>query len=252
MRFVSSPQWGKHYNLTLKKRKRRINIDADDANDFLDDLFKLDIDNENLVQRELFVSNVFTLNLDGEIGSPNEYRSAFHILRQATQFDVINVVLNTEGGFVNTTMQFVNYLLNTPARTMAEIHTAYSAGAIIALACDEVHVSRFGSMMIHSLSTDSFGKTHELDQHLHFINKYSHEIIRNAFVGFLNPKEIQSVIKGKDIWLYEDEIKVRLNHWTPIRKRKTEIKNEEKQLSSNTRRKNGNGEDGGSGYNAQL
>lgn len=253
MRFASkSLPWGMRNNLVIKKRKRK-NIEHNDDDDFsFEDLFGFDVDGDKVVQRETFFSNVFTINLDREIGSPNEYRSAFHILRQASQYDVINVVLNTEGGFVNTTMQFVNYLLNTPARTMAEVHSAYSAGAIVALACDEVYVARFGSMMIHSLTTESFGKTHELDQHLHFINKYSHEIIRKAFIDFLTPKEIQSVIKGKDIWLYEEEIQKRLEHWTPIRKRKTENKNEEKQLPVNTRRKNGNGENGGSGYNAQL
>ncbi len=187
-----------------------------------DDFSFLKPSSDRIVQVISYESRLISINIDEEVGTPDKYRSVFDILRKATPFDSVNVIVNTHGGCLDTAMQIYHYLLETQANTKAEIHNAYSAGAIIAMACDEIEVARYGSMMIHSIMVSSFGKMHEMDQQVHFSKNQSTTILETVFTNFLTSKELNSIIKGKDVWLSEDDINKRLEKWTPVRKREQE------------------------------
>ncbi len=210
-----------HKERTMRKRSE---IDSDE--DFMDMFGLTDVDSK-MVQTNTFTQQLITIYIDRELGTPDEYRAVFNALQKAQEYDVVKMVLNTQGGCLDTAMQLYHYLLETQATTYAEIHNAYSAGAIIALACDEIEVARYGSMMIHSIIVQSFGKMHEMDQQVTFTHKHAHSILSDVFDGFLTNKEIQSVIKGKDIWLSEAEIVKRSKKWIPIRKRNIVVDTED-------------------------
>lgn len=182
---------------------------------------------DGLIQIDREIRTIYYINIDNEIAIAEKYRPAFNILRTAGPDDVVVLVLNTPGGLVSTTMQMYNYLLTTNATTVAEIHTAYSGGSILALACDNVHVAKFGSMMIHSISASSFGKIHELEGHVNFFNHFNEKAFRELYSGFLSAPEIKTILDGKDMWMMEDEILTRLKGWKPIRQRLLEAQNKE-------------------------
>lgn len=195
-----------------------IKVRTGDADDFLKLNSEIKLDSD-LVQIVKQTQHIFHVYIDEELKEPKEYREAFNIIRNASPYDLINVVLNTMGGDLATALQFYNYLIDTQAQTIAEIHSAYSGGSIIALACDNIYITAYGSMMIHSMSSGLMGKIHEMERYSSFIQRFSENIVREIYDTFLTKSEIDEVIRGKDFWLDEKEIKSRLVKYIPIRKR---------------------------------
>lgn len=172
---------------------------------------------ELLVQKKKIEKNIITINIDETISDSNNYRKIFFTLGNATKNDSVIVEINSNGGLLSSMIQLYNSLLKTKATTTAEIYIAYSAASMIALACDIINVNKFSSMMIHSASWGNYGKLHEIHSSTNFYNKKIKDIFKQVYRGFLNSKEIDDVLKGKDLWLYEDEIKKHLKKWKPVR-----------------------------------
>jgi ATP-dependent protease ClpP protease subunit len=172
-----------------------------------------------LIQDWGFAGRYFVINIDEDIAEPKVYRKAFHLLDTASSNDIVKIRINTYGGLIHTANEFCNYLLATPAKTIGEIHTAISAGSMIAFHCDELVVCDYATIMIHACSYGDAGKVHEIKAQSDFAEKEQKDRFMRTYTGFLTDKEIEEVIKGRDIWLYEDEIKKRVKKWTPMRKR---------------------------------
>jgi ATP-dependent protease ClpP protease subunit len=162
----------------------------------------------------------YHIHLDQEIGPPSEYRNIFEILREAKKEDKVIFHFNTPGGWLDTMIQFFDSLLHTKAETKAVIYSACSAGAIIALCCDKIEPTRFAYMMIHSMDTGTSGKISDIHDYSQFAQNQNLEIIETVFQGFLTKQELQSVNKGKELWMHKDEILKRLENWKTIKQRK--------------------------------
>jgi len=179
--------------------------------------------NNNFVDNDLIStiasSNLYNVYIDQEISEPENYRKVFDVLQKVSGYDRINIIINTPGGNVATTLQLFNGILRCPAFCTAFIYKAYSAGSMIALACDAIQVEKFGSMMIHTACCGFDGKTNEIDSWSKFINKMDLRINKEIYFGFLSEKEIDKINNGCDIWLNESEINQRLKKWKPLKNR---------------------------------
>jgi len=113
-------------------------------------------------------SSVYRIYIDKDIEEPSNYRSVCNILNKATEKDVVRLIINTPGGYVWSGVEICNYLQKTKAKTIAEVHVAYSCGSMITFHCDEVEVMMYGSMMIHDVSFGSYGKVSEVIPHTDF------------------------------------------------------------------------------------
>jgi len=179
--------------------------------------YNTDYDSTKLIQKRVHAVNEYIVNLDDEILAPNEYREVYELLRNVNESDVIRLVINSWGGDVYTFIQFYNYLMRTKAVTIAEVHASYSAGSMIAFSCDIIELQEFSSMMIHDMSSGSFGKMKEIITHVDFMKEWGSEILDNIYDGFLTKKELQKVKNGQDIWLVKEEIEKKLKKWKPKR-----------------------------------
>jgi len=171
----------------------------------------------NFVQENIITTKITFINIDEDISNPNEYRDAFHKLRTASDNDVIRLIINSHGGILDTAIQFYDCLKNTKAKTEAEIHVAYSAGAMIALSCDDIIVNEFSSMMIHCLSWVSSGKVPEIIAKSDFIEDWNKIIKNRVYKGFLTDIEIEKINEGIDLWFLAPEIEKRLKKRVKIR-----------------------------------
>lgn len=160
----------------------------------------------------------YFIEFDEEIKDPNYYRPVYEILDSATSEDIIYVELNTPGGNCDTLVQVYNKLQKTPAKTIAKIYQAVSAGAYIALSCDEIQPQPFCSMMIHNVSTGSDSKIQEFKDFATFTSAQNAEFLNKLAKGFLTTTEIEDIKKGVDLWLNESQIKQKLKNWKPVRK----------------------------------
>lgn len=192
--------------------------------DLEDDVEFKEFESDELIQRYETVYNRYVINLDEDINTPEKYRKIYDILRTVSEFDEIKIIINTAGGDLSSAVQLSSYILECPAKIIAEVHFAYSAGAMIALCCDEIIISDFSSMLIHSFSWDAIGKATEISDKAKFIDALNILLFQQIYKGFLNDTEIQDVIKGKELWLLASKIKQKLKKWVPAKKVKRESK----------------------------
>ena len=87
--------------------------------------------------------------------------------------------------------------------------TVASAGTIIALSCDDLEVEDFTSFMIHNYSGGAGGKGHEIIDYVNFSDKNITATFKKLYSGFLTPRELTAVIKGKDMWMGTEEVQKR-------------------------------------------
>ncbi len=197
----------------------------------------LPFDNEDgLIHTRQLRANEYFINIDEDIDAPDKYRKIYNTLRNASENDTIIFLINSDGGIVNSFVQLFNYMMMTEAHTAAEVYNASSAGSLLALSCDHVYCGEFSTMMIHNIQWGVFGSTDKIKTQFEFTEKFGHQIIQKIYQGFLNPSELETVLKGsKEIWLTDTDIRKRLENWTPIRYRK--VKDEVKIVRSKEKNK---------------
>lgn len=158
------------------------------------------------------LDNTIFVNLDQEITGPENYRSIYTMLYKATENDTVIFRLNSSGGDVNSTIQILNSIYDTKAKTVSEIYLAYSSASMIALACSEIRVKKYASMMIHSLRYDDVsGKVGEILTASAFVREWSREFMDDIYRGFLTEDELNQISTGADLYFTEYEIINRLS-----------------------------------------
>lgn len=160
----------------------------------------------------------YILHFDEIIESPEYYRELSNDLSQLTESDELDLIFNSDGGYVSSAVQICNLLIKTKAKTKAIIYNAYSAACMIAFCCDSIEIMQFGSIMIHDVSYATSGKNGSTKDLVDFISKNTGDMIRRIYKTFLTESELESLFNAKDIWLMEAEVKKRLARWVPQRK----------------------------------
>lgn len=195
----------RYLNLMMKKNKS----DNED-NDF---------NSEKLIVKKEDKKLKYTIYIDTDLELPDNYREVFDILSNAKKEDEIEIVFNTCGGYVNTMTQFFHYMMNCKARIKGILHSAYSAGTVLVLCCDEIETTYFSSMMFHNMSYGTYGKISDIEGQAAFNSKQDKHIAETVFTGFLTKTELQQIHKGVEFWFDRTEIDKRLKTWRPLRQR---------------------------------
>lgn len=157
------------------------------------------------------IGSLFTIYLVGEIGPPESYISAFDIIRHAQETDVIKFNINSPGGDLFTTIQFLRAIAECRGMVVASAEGAcMSAATMIFLSADRYEISEHSLFMFHNYSGFSFGKGGEMYDQLIKERKWSEKIIRKLYENFLTPDEIRSILDNKDIWMDGEEVMKRL------------------------------------------
>lgn len=148
--------------------------------------------------------------ISDEINAPYTYDKLCHTLETADNNDEITLHMNTAGGYIDSAFKIIASIKRSPAKVVARLTgTVASAGTIIALSCDELEVEDFISFMIHNYSGGAGGKGHEIIDYVNFSDKNITETFKKLYAGFLTPRELTAVIKGKDMWMGTEEVKKR-------------------------------------------
>lgn len=176
-------------------------------------------DNDSIVQVITHTTKEYLIFLDNEIESPNCYREVMCTLKKATEKDSILLIMNSFGGDVDTFIQFYHYITNCKAKIFCELHTAYSAGSMIALCCDGIILNRFATGMAHSISYGDAGKVQELKKRASFENKRMKDMFNHIYDTFLTHEEIDKIMNGGEVWLDAKQIEKRLKKWIPLKDR---------------------------------
>jgi ATP-dependent protease ClpP protease subunit len=165
------------------------------------------------------INHEYIISIDSDISEPENYREVFEVLRTAKDGDIAYLNINSYGGYIHSMVEFYDVLLNTKARTIANVYTAYSAGSVIALSCDEIRIKKFGSLMIHCMSSGTSGKIIDMQGYSDFAIKQDRDIANTIYSGFLTKDEIAKINHGKEIWINQEDAMARLKTFKTIKQR---------------------------------
>lgn len=120
----------------------------------------------------------------------------------------IVVELHTPGGELGAVLEICGHIKRTSVPTVAWVNIdAYSGGAIIALACDEIVVAPGATMGDAGIVQSMFGMINELSEHERqkFLAPLLAEVIDSARRNGYDEKLVQGIVtRGVELWLIED------------------------------------------------
>ena len=158
------------------------------------------------------VAHVHEFYLTGEIGDAEEYIEWFDIIRNASAVDSIRIYINSPGGDLFTTLQFLRVMSDTDATVVCSVEGAcMSAATMIFLHGHSQEVTPHSLFMFHNYSAGTFGKGGEMYDQLQFERTWSENFMTEVYSDFLTPEEISSMMHNKDIWMGSEEVVKRLH-----------------------------------------
>ena len=169
------------------------------------------------------VARLYEFYLSGEIAEPEEYIEWFDTIRNATSADTIRIYINSGGGDLYTTLQFLRVMGETEATIITSVEGAcMSAATMIFLHGHQQEVTPHSLFMFHNYSAGVFGKGGEMYDQLQFERRWSENFMNEVYAGFLTHQEIASMLNNKDIWMTSDEVVERLNNLMEANKKQLE------------------------------
>lgn len=149
--------------------------------------------------------------ITGSILECQYYTELFYTLRTASATDLIYLHLNTSGGDFDTGIQIINNMLASSAHVVTVLEArAYSMGAFIFLAADELIVHDNCQLLFHSYSGVFSGKGNEQQAQAVALGSWFGKFMERTCQPFLTAQEIKNILKGSDLWMDSDEIRHRM------------------------------------------
>ena len=171
------------------------------------------------------VAQLHEFYLSGPIIDAEEYIEWFDTIRNASSVDSIRIYINSPGGDLYTTLQFLRVMGDTQAHITCSVEGAcMSAATMIFLHGHAQEVTPHSLFMFHNYSAGVFGKGGEMYDQLQFEREWSKNFMREVYADFLTEAEIESMMHNKDIWMDSIEVARRLE--ALYKKREAEADNE--------------------------
>ena len=175
------------------------------------------------------LSTMHEFYLTGEIESAENYVEWFDTIRHAGEHDVIKIYINSYGGDLFTAIQFLRVLAETAATKIVSVEGAcMSAATMIFMCADNYEVTPHSVFMFHNYSGGTIGKGGEMIDQLLHERKWSENLLKNIYEGFMTADEIESMLDNKDIWMDGEEVVKRIN---------VKIQNKEKKATKTAEKK---------------
>lgn len=165
----------------------------------------------------------YNLYLSGEIMEPTHYIEWFDLIRSVGPNDIVRININSYGGDMFTAIQFMKAISECQGHVLCSAEGAcMSAATLIFLSGDMFDIAPHSMFMFHNYSGLVVGKGGEMYDNIIHERKWSENILREVYTGFLTEKEIDSVLDNKDIWMDGDEVSKRLDKYIKSIEKATE------------------------------
>jgi ATP-dependent protease ClpP protease subunit len=169
-------------------------------------------------------SSVYEFYLSGEILDAEEYVDWFDTIRNARATDIVYIYINSGGGDLYTTLQFLRVMGESEAHIITSVEgCCMSAATMIFLSGREYQVTPHSLFMFHNYSAGTFGKGGEMYDQLQFERAWSEKFLGEVYKDFLSAEEIKDMLHNKDIWMTSDQVIERLSKL--LAKREKEVEN---------------------------
>jgi ATP-dependent Clp protease protease subunit len=178
---------------------------------------------------EYDASTVYEYYLSDQIVDPDEYTEMIHTIRNCKSTDFIVIHINCPGGNLLTTVQILHAMSECQGRIVASVEGAcISAATLIFLAADEYVINEHSMFLFHNYSGGTVGKGGEMYHSVIYERKWSEDLLRSSYSGFLTNDEITDLLNDKDIWMSASEVASRIEEAEKKTKEDKEPEKEEK------------------------
>ena len=201
----------KLYNFTNKNIPNLKRFKANEDDDDLANILGKDKFLGYFTQQK--VSTCIVVPIDENVKDAEYYRQVVNAICNATEDDVIQFEINSNGGSLEGLIALLTAMSKTSALKVANINgSAHSAASMLALSCDSIYVSPFASSLCHFVSFGTSGKATDIKSHVNHVHSTSEQLFRETYELFLTEDEIEKCINGFELWLNSDEINRRLEY----------------------------------------
>ena len=158
-------------------------------------------------------TNHFTVWFTNSIEDVSFYDHVLHLLYMAEEGDVIDLMISSYGGSLDTLLALRSAIGVSQAQVTGHLlANASSAAGMLLLSCHNFVVNEFATFHAHTASYGSYGKTDDVKSQVDFITKQTEEIVRSVYKFILDDTEIQKLLDGKEFYFDHREISSRLQH----------------------------------------
>lgn len=138
------------------------------------------------------------------------YRMVCDAIRDLGEDDVVEFHINSPGGNLDGLIALLSAIRSTDATSIAVLEgEVHSAASILAVSCDAVEVGPYANMLCHSVRYGVRGKAADIHAQVLHSNDYNEFLLKKAYEYFLTSEEIEELLKGKELWLNNEEINER-------------------------------------------
>ena len=131
--------------------------------------------------------------------------TVFNELKNAREYDTLELIIDSNGGIVNEGMQFFNIMLEKFSdRTTAYLDNhGYSMGALLFCMANKRVIYPYSDIMFHNYSGGAIGKGGEIKSRVkhrdRLLRKFFYDIVVEQ--GFLTKSEFEKMLIGQDYWM---------------------------------------------------
>lgn len=180
---------------------------------------------------ETISQNFHRFFLDKRIESPDQYRGLVHTLLSVDEGDLVELMISSEGGCLESAMNIVSAIQESSGTVRAVVTgSCHSSASVIALSCHEVVVLNYVQMLCHTASFGVYGKTPDVVSQVKAEDKFIQKLLKDVYKGFLTPDEIELMIRGKEFWFDAEQIRSRLTKRMQLQKKENYKKKVKKVL----------------------
>lgn len=151
-----------------------------------------------------------------EFGESHTLTDLFDVINSSEQGDVINIMLNNPGGYLDTGIQLISTLESEYAgevniHIQAPLYSMASLFAIkmILLGC-KVYISDNSYLMFHNYSGGAHGKGNEMFDRFVHEKKWYKGFFERCTIPFLSQEEVNKICNDKDVYITRKDMLKRI------------------------------------------
>ena len=173
------------------------------------------------------IARAYKYVVDEDFETPSQVRELVKLLDSVTENDTVYLTINNYGGCKITMLSVIDAIANCQGYVIAQVILASSAGSLIALACDDVILTKFSEFYIHQMQSINSGDTSLQRERIDFLSKTQHHLFEEIYSGFLTEAELDGLKKGtiREFNFDYRDAEPRLEAWRKYKQEKFEIEN---------------------------
>lgn len=155
--------------------------------------------------------NTHIVFLDDDVIQPSNYRDVIQCLATCNEHDTVNMLVNSYGGRTDSIWQIIEAMKGCRGEVaVTVIGAAYSAASMLVCMAPQCLIADSAEFMLHTAHYGSVGTVPNVKSQTDFATRQLNKLLDTAYTGFLTPREMEELKKGREFWFDADEARKRI------------------------------------------